>query len=66
MGRRQDFQRACNCGGNSRLTGHLHSYGGREEALKMKEGLQAAQKEGRSIIQQGEEKAKEVKDKATK
>ncbi|KAI4171292.1 MAG: hypothetical protein LQ343_004369 [Gyalolechia ehrenbergii] len=45
-------------------------YGGREEALKMKakaqESIQTAEKEGKNIIQQGEEKLKEVKDKVAK
>lgn len=48
----------------------LDSYGGREEALKMKakaqESIQTAEKEGKNIIQQGEEKLKEVKDKVAK
>ncbi|KAL9007103.1 MAG: hypothetical protein Q9188_000138 [Gyalolechia gomerana] len=46
------------------------NYGGREQALKMKakaqEGIQTAEKEGKNIIQQGEEKLKEVKDKVAK
>lgn len=48
----------------------LNSYGGREEALKMRakaqEGIQTAEKEGKSIIQKGEEKLNEVKDKMVK
>lgn len=59
------------------LTQLSHSYGGREEALKMKaqqttaqtaqtEGqtiLQQGEEKGKSIIQQGETKLKEVRDK---
>ncbi len=58
------------------LTRISHSYGGREEALKMKaqqaaqttktEGqtvLQQGEEKGKSIIQQSEAKLKEVKDK---
>ncbi|KAL8874669.1 MAG: hypothetical protein Q9174_000009 [Haloplaca sp. 1 TL-2023] len=41
------------------------NYGGREEALKMKEGLQAARQEGKNILHEGEEKAKEVKGRST-
>ncbi|KAL8656686.1 MAG: hypothetical protein Q9210_000118 [Variospora velana] len=48
----------------------LNSYGGREEALKMqekaKEGLQVAEKEGKNILQQGERKLNEAKDKVMK
>ncbi|KAI4103669.1 MAG: hypothetical protein L6R37_003675 [Teloschistes peruensis] len=45
-----------------------HSYGGREEALKLQaqQGAQTIQKEGKNILQQGEEKLKEVKDKVVR
>ncbi|KAL8953671.1 MAG: hypothetical protein Q9222_000508 [Ikaeria aurantiellina] len=44
------------------------NYGGREEALKMKARteLQTAQQKGKAIIQQGEEKVMDMKDKITK
>ncbi|KAL8843601.1 MAG: hypothetical protein Q9170_000105 [Blastenia crenularia] len=46
------------------------NYGGREEALKLqakaKEGIQTAEKEGKSIIQQGEERLRDAKDKVVK
>ncbi|KAL9061724.1 MAG: hypothetical protein Q9206_000403 [Seirophora lacunosa] len=46
------------------------NYGGREEALKAREtakqGLQAAEKEGKNILQQGEKKLNEVKDQVMK
>ncbi|KAL9587384.1 MAG: hypothetical protein Q9212_000311 [Teloschistes hypoglaucus] len=43
-------------------------YGGREEALKLKAqaGAQTIQKEGKNMLQQGEEKLKEVKDKVVR
>lgn len=55
------------------LTGYIvqkNSYGGREEALKAREtakqGLQAAEKEGKNILQQGEKKLNEAKDQVMK
>ncbi|KAL9591083.1 MAG: hypothetical protein Q9203_000082 [Teloschistes exilis] len=44
------------------------NYGGREEALKLQaqQGAQTIQKEGKNILQQGEEKLKEVKDKVVR
>ncbi|KAL8723670.1 MAG: hypothetical protein Q9225_000113 [Loekoesia sp. 1 TL-2023] len=46
------------------------NYGGREEALKLRaktqEGIQTAEKEGKNIIQQGEEKLRDAKDKVVK
>ncbi|KAL8707914.1 MAG: hypothetical protein Q9220_007134 [cf. Caloplaca sp. 1 TL-2023] len=48
--------------------GLWENYGGREEALKMKAktDIQTAQQKGKAIIQQGEEKIRDVKDKITK
>ncbi|KAL9605087.1 MAG: hypothetical protein Q9219_000021 [cf. Caloplaca sp. 3 TL-2023] len=46
------------------------NYGGREEALKLRaqaqEGIATAEKEGKNIIQQGETKLKEAKEKVMK